>query len=157
MHISLPTVVVVGLAAGQAAATGWRLDANKYSAPSVTDNKCSDDQKSGYDWSSLQPGSFNSYGSNKFSGFTCGNKFGKRDGLTKRTFQDKCITADIDKEPKIECDGEDQMSIDTYQVSSSWDTDVEAHYGMPDGSTCKQTHRCTQGGNIVKNSQCGGG
>lgn len=156
MHISLPTVVVVGLAAGQAAATGWRLDANKYSAPSVTDNKCSDDQKSGYDWSSLQPGSFNSYGSNKFSGFTCGNKFGKRDGLTKRTFQDKCITADIDKEPKIECDGEDQMSIDTYQVSSSWDTDVEAHYGMPDGSTCKQTHRCTQGGNIVKNSQCGG-
>lgn len=157
MHFSVPTIIVAGLAVGQAKATGWNLDARKYSAPYNTNNQCSGEQKSGYNWGNLEPGSFSSYGNNKFSGFKCGNSFGKRDQLSKRTFQSKCITADIDKEPKIECDGKDQMSIDSYQVSSSWDTDIEAHYGMPDGSTCKQTHRCSKGGNIVKNSQCGGG
>ena len=153
MHFSL---FVAGLAVGQAAATGWRLDAQKYSSPYNTNNECSTDQKSGYNWDNLEPGSFNSYGSNKFSGFKCGNSFGKRDGITKRAFQDKCITADIDKEPKIECDGKDKMTIDSYQVSSSWDVDIDAHHEMPDGSICKQTHRCTQGGNTVKNTQCAG-
>lgn len=157
MHFSASTIIVAGLAAGQAAATGWRLDAHKYSSPSNTNNQCSTEQKTGYTWDRLEPGSFSSYGNNKFSGFKCGNSFGKRDLHTKRTFQSKCITADIDKEPKIECDGKDQMSIDTYEVSSSWDTDIDAHYDMPDGSTCKQSHRCTKGGNIVKNTQCGGG
>jgi hypothetical protein len=153
MHYSL---LVAGLAVGQAAATGWRLDAQKYSCPQNTNNQCSTDQKTGYSWDNLEPGSFSSYGSNKFSGFKCGNSLGKRDGVTKRAFQDKCITADIDKEPKIECDGKDKMTIDSYQVSSSWDTDVEAHHEMPDGSVCKQTHRCTQGGNTVQNTQCAG-
>jgi hypothetical protein len=147
---------VAGLAVGQAAATGWRLDAQKYSCPQNTNNQCSTDQKTGYNWDNLEPGSFSSYGSNKFSGFKCGNSFGKRDGVTKRAFQDKCITADIDKEPKIECDGKDNMTIDSYQVSSSWDTDIDAHHEMPDGSVCKQTHRCTQGGNTVQNTQCAG-
>jgi hypothetical protein len=153
MHFSL---FVASLAIGQAAATGWRLDAQKYPSPYNTNNECSTDQKTGYNWDSLEPGSFSSYGSNKFSGFKCGNSFGKRDGVTKRLFQDKCITADIDKEPKIECDGKDKMTIDSYQVSSSWDTDIDAHHEMPDGSICKQTHRCTQGGNTVKNTQCAG-
>ncbi|KAM0703295.1 hypothetical protein Q7P35_009233 [Cladosporium inversicolor] len=153
MHFSL---LVTGLAVGQAAATGWRLDAQKYSSPYNTNNECSTDQQTGYNWDNLEPGSFGSYGSNKFSGFTCGNSFGKRDGVTKRAFQDKCITADIDKEPKIECDGKDKMTIDSYQVSASWDVDIDAHHEMPDGSTCKQTHRCTQGGNTVKNTQCAG-
>lgn len=153
MHYSL---FVAGLAVGQAAATGWRLDAQKYSSPYNTNNECSTDQKTGYDWGNLEPGSFDSYGSNKFSGFKCGNSFGKRDGVTKRSFQDKCITADIDKEPKITCDGKDKMTIDSYQVSASWDTDIDAHHEMPDGSICKQTHRCTQGGNTVQNTQCAG-
>lgn len=153
MHFSL---LVTGLAVGQAAATGWRLDAQKYPSPYNTNNECSTDQQTGYNWDNLEPGSFDSYGSNKFSGFTCGNSFGKRDGVTKRAFQDKCITADIDKEPKIECDGKDKMTIDSYQVSASWDTDIDAHHEMPDGSICKQTHRCTQGGNTVKNTQCAG-
>ena len=156
MHFSIPTIFVVGLAAGQAAATGWRLDAHQYSSPYNTNNECSTEQKPGYNWNTLEPGSFDSYGTNKFSGFKCGNSFGKRDGTTKRSFQDKCITADIDKEPKIECNGKDKMTIDSYQVSSSWDTDVDAHHEMPDGSVCKQTHRCTKGGNTVQNTQCAG-
>jgi hypothetical protein len=156
MHFSIPTIVVAGLAAHQVAATGWRLDAHQYSSPYNTNNECSTEQKPGYNWDKLEPGSFDSYGSNKFSGFKCGNSFGKRDGVTKRSFQDKCITADIDKEPKIECNGKDKMTIDSYQVSSSWDTDVDAHHEMPDGSVCKQTHRCTKGGNTVQNTQCAG-
>jgi len=156
MHYSIPTIIVAGLAAGQAAATGWRLDAHQYSSPYNTKNECSAEQKPGYNWDGLEPGSFSSYGSNKFSGFKCGNSFGKRDGVTKRSFQDKCITADIDKEPKIECDGKDKMTIGSYQVSSSWDTDIDAHHEMPDGSVCKQTHRCTKGGNTVENTQCAG-
>lgn len=156
MHFSLPAIFVAGLAAGQVAATGWRLDAHQYSSPYNTNNECSTEQKPGYNWDNLEPGSFSSYGSNKFSGFKCGNSFGKRDGVTKRSFQDKCITADIDKEPKIECNGKDKMTIDSYQVSSSWDTDVDAHHEMPDGSVCKQTHRCTKGGNTVQNTQCAG-
>lgn len=156
MHFSVPAIFVAGLAAGQVAATGWRLDAHQYSSPYNTNNECSTEQKPGYNWDNLEPGSFSSYGSNKFSGFKCGNSFGKRDGVTKRSFQDKCITADIDKEPKIECNGKDKMTIDSYQVSSSWDTDVDAHHEMPDGSVCKQTHRCTKGGNTVQNTQCAG-
>jgi hypothetical protein len=156
MHFSVPTIIVAGLAVGQAAATGWRLDAHQYSSPYNTNNECSAEQKPGYNWDNLEPGSFDSYGSNKFSGFKCGNSFGKRDGVSKRLFQDKCITADIDKEPKIECNGKDKMTIDSYQVSSSWDTDVDAHHEMPDGSVCKQTHRCTKGGNTVQNTQCAG-
>lgn len=153
MHVS---VLAVALAVGQTVATGWRLDAQQYSCPDNTNNECSTDQKSGYNWDNLETGDFSSYGSNKFSGFKCGNSFGKRDGITKRSFQDKCITAEIHKEPKIECDGKDKMTIDSYQVSSSWDTDIDAHHEMPDGSTCKQTHKCTQGGNTVYNTQCAG-
>lgn len=156
MHFSVPAIFVASLAAGQVAATGWRLDAHQYSSPYNTNNECSTEQKPGYNWDNLEPGSFSSYGSNKFSGFKCGNSFGKRDGVTKRSFQDKCITADIDKEPKIECNGKNKMTIDSYQVSSSWDTDVDAHHEMPDGSVCKQTHRCTKGGNTVQNTQCAG-
>jgi hypothetical protein len=153
MHFSL---LVASLVVGQVTATGWRLDAQKYPSPYNTKNECSTNQKAGYTWDNLEPGSFSSYGTNKFSGFKCGNSFGKRDGVTNRSFQDKCITADIDKEPKIECDGKDKMTIDSYQVSASWDTDIDAHHEMPDGSICKQTHRCTQGGNTVHNTQCAG-
>ena len=59
MHFSL---FVAGLAVGQAAATGWRLDAQKYPSPYNTNNECSTDQKSGYNWDNLNPGSFDSYG-----------------------------------------------------------------------------------------------
>ena len=85
MQYKAAALIAVGLAS-QAAATGW-LDQDAYSCPSNTDNKCSDSQQGGYDWSGLESGSFDSYGSNSFSGFSCGNSYGKRDLLTKRTFQ----------------------------------------------------------------------
>ena len=85
MQYKTAALFAVGLASS-AAATGW-LDEDAYSVPSNTDNKCSEQQQGGYDWSGLDEGSFSSYGSNSFSGFSCGNSYGKRDLLTKRTFQ----------------------------------------------------------------------
>ena len=83
MHYKSAAIIIAGLAAHQAAATGW-TDASAYSCPGNTDNQCSDSQQGGYDWSDLPSGDFSSYGSNSFSGFSCSNSFGKRYLLSKR-------------------------------------------------------------------------
>lgn len=152
MQFKSTAFFVAGLADQQAVATGW-TDASSYSCPGNTDNHCSPDQQHGYDWSGLSTGSFGSYGSNKFSGFTCSDSFGKRDGLTKRSFQSKCITGNLDDAPSMSGDA---FSIDQMQISSSHDADIEAHYGMPDGSTCKEIHSCSTQGTVFHNTQCGG-
>ncbi|KAK5734428.1 hypothetical protein LTR17_008929 [Elasticomyces elasticus] len=152
------SILAVGLAVQQAAATGWDVSARGYSNPANTNNECSSSQQGGYDWSGLSQGSFSSYGSNSFSGFSCADAPAqKRDALSKRGFQSKCIAGGLDEKPSISCDGqEDKMSIDTYHISSSENTDIDCHYDMPDGSTCKETHSCSSEGSIIQNSQCGG-
>lgn len=158
MHFT-PAAVVAGLLLRPVIATfeygGWGGDSS-YSTPDNTNNKCSTDQAKGYDWADLSPGSFDSYGSNKFSKWSCTNSFGKRDLLTKRTFQSKCISSNLDDEPSIGCNGDDSMSIDKYEVSSSQDTDIECHYQMPDNTVCTEYHSCKSGGTVIQNSQCGG-
>ena len=149
-------VFVSVLAAQQALAQGWSKNAHSYSSPANTDNECSSQQASGYDWSGLQPGSFSSYGSNSFSGFSCSNAFNKRDSLSKRAFQDKCISGALDSKPSFSCGDNDSMSIDQYQVSATEDTDIDCEYNMPDGSICKESHSCQSGGSIIQNTQCGG-
>ena len=147
--------IIAGLAAQQVAAFGW-TDASSYSCPGNTNNHCSNQQQGGYDWSGLGTGSFSSYGSNSFSGFSCSNSFGKRDLLSKRGFQSKCITGNLDDSPSMSCGNHDSMTIDTMHVSSSQNTDVDCEYSMPDGSTCHETHSCSVGGSIFQNTQCGG-
>ncbi|KAK1058334.1 hypothetical protein LTR74_013452, partial [Friedmanniomyces endolithicus] len=153
-----PAATVVAALAAQAAATAWDVSAKGYSCPSNTDNQCSSSQQGGYDWSSLSPGSFSSYGSNSFSGFNCTSASNqKRNVLSERGFQSKCIAGSLDDKPSMSCSGgEDQMSIDHYHISSSEDTSVDCQYSMPDGSTCTETHACSAEGSIVQNSQCGG-
>lgn len=163
MHFSKSAFVVTGLFLQSTTASttatfgygGWGGDSH-YSTPDNTDNKCSSDQTKGYNWDGLASGSFDSYGSNKFSKWSCTNSFGKRDLLTKRTFQSKCISSNLDDEPTIACDGEDSMSIDKYEVSSSEDADIECHYEMPDQTVCKEYHSCKSGGTVIQNTQCGG-
>lgn len=157
MQYTKTALLIAGLAAQQAIATGW-TDASAYSCPGNTNNSCSSSQEGGYDWSGLQSGSFNSYGTNSFSGFSCsnGNSWHKRDLSRRGAFQSKCITGGLDDQPSISCDHGDNMSINQMQVSSSQDTDVECHYGMPDGSTCKEVHSCSSGGSVFQNTQCGG-
>ncbi|KAH7041925.1 hypothetical protein B0J12DRAFT_731005 [Macrophomina phaseolina] len=172
------SLLIGGLAAQQAAATFgslgfgfgagaslWGNSGDRFSTPFNTDNECTDSQKSGWDWSGIAVGASigASYSGFEASGLTCTNKFGKRDALTKRTFGSKCalgsLTKNISENPKIECSGSQKskgFSVGEFHVSTDKDTDVEFHYGMPDGSTCKHTSSCSSGGTIVKNEQCGG-
>ncbi|KAK7756627.1 hypothetical protein SLS62_001464 [Diatrype stigma] len=152
------------MAAGlsQATATGF-LNAPKFSTPGNSDSFCLDDWKSGFDWSDLVTGSFDSYKGFKWSGFTCEDKFTKRDTLSERTFQNKCIvgkaTTDKSTSPNISCDkskGAKDTSIKEFQVHPEFDCDLEFHYTMPDGSSCKHRSACSKDGTTVKNSQCGG-
>lgn len=150
-------IVAAGLMAQQGAATGW-LDFSAYSSPDNTDVKCTEKQQGGFNWEGLNTGSFDSYGGNKFSGWECKEDgYGKRDVLTKRTFGSKHIQGKLHSNPSWSCDQDDEsMSIDEMEVSSSEDTDIDCEYSMPDGSVCKETHSCSSGGSIIKNSQCGG-
>ncbi|KAI5921837.1 hypothetical protein F4810DRAFT_311942 [Camillea tinctor] len=158
-------VTLVALAAGlsQVVATGFGFhNAPSFSCPSNTDNTCTDDQKSGFNWSGLDFGSFSSYKGFDYSGFTCSQKFGKRDTLTGRSFQSKCIsgkaTGDKGSSPKISCDKTTvkKTSIKEFQVTPEFDCDLEFHYSMPDGSTCKHRSACKASGTTVQNTQCGG-
>ncbi|KAI4166221.1 MAG: hypothetical protein LQ342_000107 [Letrouitia transgressa] len=161
MHTLCASIALfLGTAIQQAAATGW-LDAQVFKAPFSIDNVCDEHQKKGYDFTDLAIGAFSIYGGADFSGFTCANSFDKRDLLTSRTFNSKCIkgkaTKDYNNSPKISC-GKDQkdMSIKHMDVSTSVDTDLEFHYGYENGQTCKQIAPCKKGGSTIENNQCGG-
>ncbi|KAI0848204.1 hypothetical protein F5Y00DRAFT_239435 [Daldinia vernicosa] len=159
------TLVTLAAGISQVTATGFFgfHNAPQFSCPDNTDNVCIPDIVKGIDWSDLSFGAFDSYKGFKWSGFTCSEKFGKRDELTARTFQSKCITgkAQQDKEssPKISCDnskGVKKTSIKKFQVSPEFDCDLEFHYTMPDGSACKHRSSCKASGTVVENTQCGG-
>ncbi|KAI0803883.1 hypothetical protein GGR55DRAFT_379458 [Xylaria sp. FL0064] len=158
------SLALVALAAGisHVTATGFH-DAPSYSCPDNSDNQCTSDMTKGFDWSDLNFGNVGTYKGFTYSGYTCSQKFGKRDELTGRSFQSKCITGKAtqskDDSPKISCDksqGVDKTSISEFQVTPEFDCDLEFHYTMPDGSTCKHRSACKSSGTIVKNTQCGG-
>ncbi|KAK3079709.1 hypothetical protein LTS18_004082 [Coniosporium uncinatum] len=146
------SAVAAAFLAAHAAAT------SPFKSPANSDNHCNDAQKSGFDWSNLPTGPVGSYNGFSFSGFTCTDKFGKPDALTKRAFQDRAIAGQASKSsgPSFSCDGDKKFSISEMHVSSDVDTDIELNYGMPDGAICKQTVPCKPSGSVVKNTQCGG-
>ncbi|RYP20727.1 hypothetical protein DL765_002677 [Monosporascus sp. GIB2] len=161
------TASLVALAAGlsQVTATGYGfINAPKFSAPHNSDSFCLPDWKGGFDWADLTPGKFDSYKGFKWGGFTCEDKFSKRDELAPRNFsQDKCISGKATKDKKtspfISCDkskGSKKTSIKEFHVQPEFDCDLEFHYTMPDGSSCKHRSRCSKSGTKVKNTQCGG-
>ncbi|CAD0082375.1 unnamed protein product, partial [Aureobasidium vineae] len=172
MQLTSATLLVAGLAAQQASAHfSWALDAGKFSTCSNADTQCSTEQHKGYDWTGLTIGHpVTSYGANTFSGgWTCNSIKSKRDELTKRTFNNKCVSGKLPSwgssgssnygagSLSIGCSGEkNKFSISEMHISSTYDTHVDCHYNMPDGSTCKQNVPCQAGGSIIKNTQCGG-
>lgn len=173
MQLTSATLLVAGLAAQQASAHfPWAIDAGKFSTCSNTDTQCSEQQHQGYDWTGLTVGHpVTSYGANTFSGgWTCNSIKSKRDELTKRTFNNKCVSGKLPAwgssgsssnhgagSLSIGCSGEkNKFSISEMHISSTYDTHVDCHYNMPDGSVCKQNVPCSAGGSIVKNTQCGG-
>ncbi|KAF9697236.1 hypothetical protein EKO04_004946 [Ascochyta lentis] len=152
-------VLATGLI-GQAAAT-WNMFGNPFNSPNYNNNECSDKQKGGFDWSDLKDGDSNfSYGDFDFTGgWKCSNSFGKRDALSKRTFGSKCIKNKVSKEKPASfgCDKRKAgFSITHIDVSVEYDVDLELHYKMPTGETCKQVAPCSASGSTIQNTQCGG-
>ncbi|USP73736.1 hypothetical protein yc1106_01010 [Curvularia clavata] len=150
-------LLVAGLASQQVAAT-WNFFDN-YGTPNYSDNKCSDKQQGGFDWSDLNDGdSVGNYGDFDFSGgWKCSNSFGKRDVLTKRTFKSKCIKNTVSKQkPASFGCSKRGFSISHMDISAEFDAELELHYTMQDGSICKQRGSCSAGGSTLKNTQCGG-
>ncbi|KAH7088586.1 hypothetical protein FB567DRAFT_441107 [Paraphoma chrysanthemicola] len=152
---------LAGLAAQQAAAT-WNLSGKPFKSPQYANNECSDKQKNGFDWSDLKNGDSNfQYGDFDFSaGWKCATSVGKRDLLSKRTFGNKAIVNKCSKEKPASfgCNKKkDGFSITTIDVSVEFDTEVDLHYTMTDGSLCKQKSvPCKKEGSTIENTQCGG-
>ncbi|KAK5071265.1 hypothetical protein LTR64_007768 [Lithohypha guttulata] len=147
----------------QAVATyGWN-DAQSFSNPDNSNNKCVGDQSGGWDFGKVPTGQVGSYDGFQFSGFSCQDGFNARSGrrgMKKRTqFDGKAIVGQATKDdascPKISGQDKD-FSITEMHVSTDKDADLTFEYDMPDGSTCKQKTRCSTDGTVVKNSQCGG-
>lgn len=142
---------------------GWN-DFGGFNCPDNTDNKCNTQQESGWDWSDLQIGSFSSYGGFSFGGFQCEEGYGKREPgsrfapRTSKTLKGSC-GHDKESSPSFGC-GQDteieSFSVSTIDVITEFDADLEFHFSMGDGSTCKQRSSCSSQGSTVKNSQCGG-
>ena len=143
----------------QAAATSWN-DAAVFPNPANTDNQCTQNQQSGFDWSTLPTGSFNSFGGFQFSGFTCSNSFTNTSVSKRDDFQAKCIQGSVGKasssSPSIACGSGQAFSITEMQVSVSFDTDIDFVFDMGGGTTCKQTTSCSASGSTITNDQCGG-
>ncbi|RPA71451.1 hypothetical protein BJ508DRAFT_201478, partial [Ascobolus immersus RN42] len=133
----------------------WR-DFKPFPCPTNIKNDCPPEQQNGFDWADLNPGRFNKYKDFNFDGWTCGTIKGKRDEVEKRSFNSKCITAKVTKQPSNEIKCDKNFSIGHIDVSADEEVDVEILYGMPDGSTCKQRTSCNKNGKTIKNTQCGG-
>jgi hypothetical protein len=69
-------------------------------------------------------------------------------------YQSRCISTDAseyDFSNEISCDK--QFSVGHMDVTADRDADIEFHYGMPDGSTCKKVASCGPTGATIPNDQ----
>ncbi|TLD22084.1 hypothetical protein PspLS_08203 [Pyricularia sp. CBS 133598] len=152
----MKTFTFLSLVAG---ATATFKGANPFECPANTDNKCKPKQAGGFNWGDLNPGKFNSYDDFNFKGWECkeDKSFTRRGHFDRRTFG-KVIDgrASSNKGDCPSFDSKDKFSLDTFHMSTEFDCDLEFHYGMPDGSTCRHRAPCKKGGSTIKNTQCGG-
>ncbi|KAH6628484.1 hypothetical protein F5144DRAFT_310068 [Chaetomium tenue] len=150
-------VPVLALAAGVSATFH---KAPPFSFPGNTDNKCTDKQKPGFSWDDLDFGDFFDYRDFNFRGWKCEDDGDKRSKFAPRTFG-KAISgtcsSDKKKSPSFGCGASvDKFSLGSIHVKPEFDCDLEFHYDMPDGSTCKHRSACRKSGTTVVNRQCGG-
>ncbi|EHA45872.1 adhesin protein Mad1 [Pyricularia oryzae 70-15] len=152
----MKTFTFLSLVAG---ATATFKGANPFECPSNTDNQCKPKQAGGFNWSDLNPGKFSSYDDFNFKGWECkeDKSFTRRGHFDRRT-SGKVIDgrASSNKGDCPSFDSKDKFSLDTFHMSTEFDCDLEFHYGMPDGSTCRQRSPCKKSGSTIKNTQCGG-
>ncbi|KAH8655598.1 hypothetical protein BX600DRAFT_515369 [Xylariales sp. PMI_506] len=155
--------IIVSAGVHLTAAHGF-VDAPSFSCPSNINNECSRHQAIGFDWSDLSTGSFSSYGGFLWTGFTCENSIiANRDAVGTHTNGEKCIVGsasqDSDSCSGFSCDssqGVDSTSVSEFHIITEFDCELEFHFTMADGSTCKQRSTCSTSGTVIQNSQCGG-
>ncbi|KAH8662350.1 hypothetical protein BX600DRAFT_437748 [Xylariales sp. PMI_506] len=166
MKNTFTTFAAVAAGISQVAASGF-VDANAFTCAQTSTDKCTSDQSSGWKFTDVPTGSLSSWGGFAWSGFSCSSGFNtKRDSLFSRGssgFSGKCITgtasSDTTNCPSFTCDssqGIDSVTVKEVEIFVEFDCDLEFHFGMPDGSTCKQRSACSSSGSTITNDQCGG-
>ncbi|KAK4162482.1 hypothetical protein QBC43DRAFT_76379 [Cladorrhinum sp. PSN259] len=153
----MKSFMVFALAAAGVEATF--KNASPFKCPANTDNKCNPKQSSGFDWSDLNLGGFANYGDFNFNGWSCGSSGsgGRFTGSPAGKFISGTCHSDKGKSPSFGCGPSvDKFSLGSIKVEPEFDCDLEFHYEMPDGSSCKHRNSCKKSGTVVKNTQCGG-
>ncbi|GAB1311796.1 hypothetical protein MFIFM68171_02006 [Madurella fahalii] len=153
-------VPFLALAAG---VTATFRNAPPFTCPANIDNECTDKQKPGFSFDDLDFGDFFDYNDFKFSGWKCedegggrgrGGRFAPRTG--RKVIGGVCHS-DKRNSPSFGCGPSiDKFSLGSIHVKPEFDCDLEFHYDMPDGSTCKHRSFCKRSGTTVRNRQCGG-
>jgi len=140
----------------------WR-QAPSFSCPQNTNNVCNSVQQGGFNFTDLPLGSFSSYGSFSFNGFSCKDSSATKRGLPLKKrgsdqFGGKCISATVSKSPgpSFSCGQSNDFSPSNYYVSADRDVQIEFQYTMGDGSSCSHVSSCQAGGSQISNTQCGG-
>jgi hypothetical protein len=82
MRSALTAALAASALTQQVVATLDWTNANVLSTPANTNNECTADQQSGFNWQGLSTGTVSTFGGFDFSGFTCNNAF-----TTKRSIQ----------------------------------------------------------------------
>ncbi|KAK3363460.1 hypothetical protein B0T25DRAFT_445128 [Lasiosphaeria hispida] len=148
-------VSMLAFAAG-VTATGFG-GVKPFPCPANTDNKCTEQQKGGFSFGDLQVGPFAQYKDFSWKGFTCGSGGSRINPSGGQKFIGGSCTSDKNTSPSFSCGAKvDKFSLGSIHVQPEFDCDLEFHYDMPDGSSCKHRNSCKKSGTTVVNSQCGG-
>ncbi|KAF3316556.1 hypothetical protein TWF173_001841 [Orbilia oligospora] len=127
----------------------------KFEPPAYSNERCTPQQNTGYDFSDAPDGDLPKYDDFDFSGYKCQkSKLQRRSG---RGSGSKCASSYVEPETysnEIKCGK--KFSVDEFDISLEYESVIEFHYGMPDGSSCKHVSKCGTGITPVKNTQCGG-
>jgi hypothetical protein len=121
---------------------------------------CTDKQKPGFSWDDLDFGDFFDYKDFNFKGWKCeddGERRGRFAPRTGRKVIGGVCSSDKKQSPSFGCGARvDKFSLGSIHVKPEFDCDLEFHYDMPDGSSCKHRSPCRKSGTTIVNRQCGG-
>ncbi|KAK6529339.1 hypothetical protein TWF281_008515 [Arthrobotrys megalospora] len=127
----------------------------KFEPPAYSNERCTPQQNTGYDFSDAPDGDLPKYDDFDFSGYKCQqSKLQRRTGRGRGS---KCASSYVEPEGynnEIKCGK--KFSVDEFDISLEYESVLEFTYGMPDGSSCKHVSKCGTGITPIKNTQCGG-
>ena len=146
--------VIAGFTVHPILTMDW-AEAIPFSCLTSLDNACSSAQHAGYDWKGLIAGSFSPHGSHTFSGLRYIDSQ-RRYMLSGRLgFQGSMVISNLDDTPSMSSSNNHSFSISQTRITSFEEAEIECHYGMPDGSICKESYNCSPGRSTFDNKQCG--